>query len=649
MFKKILIANRGEIAVRIARACREMGITPVAVYSEADAHALHVRSMPEAHLLGPAPALESYLKIDAVIEAARRAGAEALHPGYGFLSERAALAEACVKAGIVFIGPPAGVIRSLGDKITSKKIAREAGVPVVPGSDGGSTDLDSLERAAKSMALPILIKASAGGGGKGMRVVRDAAEMRPALEGASREAGAAFGDATVFLERYLENPRHVEVQILADAHGHVVALGERECSLQRRHQKIWEESPSPGLHPDKRASLLESACKAARAAGYVNAGTVEFIVDSRSDFYFLEVNTRLQVEHPVTELVTGLDLVKLQIRVAAGEKLPFTQEDIRPRGHAIEVRLYAEDPAHGYLPTSGRLEVFEPPVGPGIRNDVGVGPGDEVGIHYDPMLAKLIVSAESREEALARLAVALADYRIAGLTTNLEFLRWLCERPEVRAGETTTGYLDAHPYRPEAPVPPAAWLDAAALVLAGVADPGGVSAWRPGRQDIPVRTRTGDLETLTLLSNTSGNTWRASRGALSTEWTLDSRGRGSAVLAGASGERVELRWSRTGDAAWIQAGGISGVVSLAPALAEESVHHGHHGPASLTAPMPGAVIRVMVSEGDTVEEGQRMLVLEAMKMEHTMAAPARGVVRKLPFKVGAVVPLGAVLVEMEEE
>ncbi|HZT42495.1 MAG TPA: acetyl-CoA carboxylase biotin carboxylase subunit [Chthonomonadaceae bacterium] len=468
---RLLIANRGEIAVRILRACRERGISPIAVFSEADRDALHVALADAAFCIGPAPAVESYLAPEKIIEAARKAGADALHPGYGFLSENADFAAACAEAGIPFVGPPAEVIRLLGDKSAAKRRMVAAGVPVVPGYAGEDQSEKRLRAEAKQIGPPLLIKAAAGGGGRGMRVVTALAEFGDLLDEARREAQAAFGDDRVLLERYIERPRHVEFQIFGDTQGHVVHLFERECSIQRRHQKIIEESPSPALTPELRARMGEAAVRVGAAAGYVNAGTVEFLLEERLDgdhnFYFLEVNTRLQVEHPVTELITGLDLVKLQLSVAAGEPLPFSQEQVTASGHAMEVRIYAEDPAAGFLPSVGRLAQWIKPSGPGVRVDSGVVRGSEVTPYYDPMLAKLIVRGADREETLARLEHALMEFAVLGVQTNIPYLLAILRHPDFRAGNISTGFLAEHfaGWKPPADLPAEVLLALAAESL----------------------------------------------------------------------------------------------------------------------------------------------------------------------------------------
>ena len=442
MFKKILIANRGEIAVRVLRACRELGIRSVAVYSEVDRASLHVRLADEAYAIGPAASRESYLRIDKLMEVARRVGCDALHPGYGFLAENAALPRACGEAGVVFIGPPAEAMEALGSKTAGRQLARRSGVPTVPGTNDPIEKPQEAQALAESMGYPVLLKAVAGGGGKGMRVVASDAEFESAWRNASSEAMNAFGDARLYLEKYLEKPRHIEIQIFADAHGRVVSLGERECSVQRRHQKVIEEAPSPVMTPELRKKMGEAAVRLARAGGYVNAGTVEFLVDAHLQFYFLEVNTRLQVEHPVTEQVTGLDLVKLQIAIAAGHRLPFEWETITPRGHAMEVRLYAEDPENNFFPSPGKILSRRAPSGPGIRLDEGVYEGWTVPNDYDPLLSKLIAWGNSREETVARLRRALEEYAITGIKTNAGLFRRILAEPDFLRGEIHTKWLD---------------------------------------------------------------------------------------------------------------------------------------------------------------------------------------------------------------
>ena len=442
MFKKILVANRGEIAVRVMRACREMGIPTVAVYSDVDRAALHVRRANEAYHIGPAAAAESYLDISKIIETAKRCGADAIHPGYGFLSERAAFARACRERGIVFIGPTPESMELMGSKTRARQAMQQAGIPFVPGSAGGIATAGEASQIAGSIGYPVMIKAAAGGGGKGMRLVHAAAELKSAFESASSEALRSFGDGEVYLEKYIENPRHIEIQILADEHGNCVHIGERECSVQRRHQKVVEESPSPLVDEAMRQRMGAVAVRVGKAAGYLNAGTVEFLADNQRNFFFLEMNTRLQVEHPVTELVYGIDLVQLQIRIAAGEKLPLKQEDVRPRGHAIECRVYAEDPENNFFPSPGKITRLMVPSGPGIRDDSGVYEGWTVPLDYDPMLSKLIAFGTTREQARARLLRALDEYFVGGIRTNLGLFRRILRDEKFVSGDLNTGFLD---------------------------------------------------------------------------------------------------------------------------------------------------------------------------------------------------------------
>jgi len=455
MFSKILVANRGEIAVRIMRACRELGVATVAVYSEADRGALHVQVADEAVFIGPAPALESYLNMERLVEAAHHTGAEAIHPGYGFLAENPEFVRLCEEAGLVFIGPDSKAMALVGDKIRARQVVEEVGVPIIPGMKKSFPNLEDYRQAAQEIGYPVMIKASAGGGGKGMRIVYQEEDLLPALEAGQREAKAAFGDEAVYLEKYLEEPRHVEFQVLADHEGNIVHLFERECSIQRRHQKIVEESPSLALDDDLRFRMGEAAKKVMQAVGYTNAGTVEFLLDKDKNFYFLEVNARLQVEHPVTELTTGIDLVHQQIRIAAGQRLSFSQEEINQRGHALECRIYAEDPAKNFLPSSGRIIYLREPVGPGIRHDGGVYAGFEVPIYYDPILAKLITWGETRDQACARMKKALEDYVILGIKTTIPFLREVVQHPAFLEGKISTHFIPRYfsEWRPRPPSP----------------------------------------------------------------------------------------------------------------------------------------------------------------------------------------------------
>jgi 3-methylcrotonyl-CoA carboxylase alpha subunit len=468
---RCLIANRGEIAVRIIRACRELGIASVAVYSEVDEHARHVRLADQAYAIGSAAPSESYLNIERLIEAARASGCDCVHPGYGFLSESPEFAQAVIDAGLTWVGPGVEAIRLMGVKTEARALMAQAGVPLVPGFQRDDATPAEFLEAAEQIGYPVMVKAAGGGGGKGIRVVHNASELPDALDAARREAEHAFGDPRLFLEKYIERARHIEVQVLADAHGNTVHLYERECSAQRRHQKVIEESPSPLLNDNQRAEIGAAGVRAAQAVGYVNAGTVEFIATPEGEFYFLEMNTRLQVEHPITELVTGLDLVKLQFSIAAGESLPFTQADIVQRGHAIECRLYAEDPENGFLPAIGTLHTFIPPAAPGIRVDSGIGSGDAITIHYDPMIAKLIVHDRTRADAIRRMQAALEETVILGTTTNLSFLRALLAHPTFEAGEVDTGFIEAH--LDDLTRPPAEPLLDIALIAAALRDLGG--------------------------------------------------------------------------------------------------------------------------------------------------------------------------------
>jgi 3-methylcrotonyl-CoA carboxylase alpha subunit len=659
-FNRILIANRGEIAARIIRACRALEIGAVAVFSEADRGALHVRLADDAVPIGPAPAAESYLRVDAIVDAALRAGCEAVHPGYGFLSERAELARACAAAGLVFIGPRAETIELMGSKIEAKRLAERAGVPTVPGYLGEDQRPESLREQAAVLGFPLLIKASAGGGGKGMRVVRALEEFNAALEGAGREARAAFGDDTVMLERLIERPRHIEIQVLADQHGHVVHLFERECSIQRRHQKIVEEAPSPALSPAARDQIGAAALRLAREAAYVNAGTVEFVLDPSGEFFFLEMNTRLQVEHPVTELTTGQDLVQLQIAIASGAPLPFSQEELGQRGHAIEARIYAEDPAT-MLPSTGRVLLFAPPAGEGVRNDAGIASGDEVSVFYDPMVAKLIVYGANRAVAIGRLQRALADYAVLGVETNIPLLQAIAAHPLFEQGQTKTDFLEQAGLAQGSSRPqgaPAEVLAAAALAMApdvpqaGQArDPWASGAWRPlGERTLLLREGQRDL----LVSMMpEGQGWRATLGPEQLDIEQPSVAPDELTLAirAAGTQRQErFRFARDGDALLIAWRGASYRVERTPALSVDMLAPrggAHAGHASLAAPMPGTVIRVLVEAGQQVEANQPLVVLEAMKMEHVVAAPYGGTVERVACAPGAVVTRGAVLVEIE--
>ena len=655
-FSKLLIANRGEISVRIIRACRELGIKTVAVYSEADEGAMHVRLADEAYLLGPAPATESYLNLERIVEVIEESGAGAVHPGYGFLSENAQLARAVEKAGAVWVGPSPEAMEKVGDKIRAKELARDARVPTVPGYAGEDESEERLAREAGEIGYPVLVKASAGGGGRGMRPVHRAEDFIEALQSARREAESAFGNGSVFLEKLVENPRHVEVQIIADHHGNVVHLYERECSIQRRHQKIVEEAPSPALDPQLREEMCAAAVRLAREAGYRNAGTVEFLLSKEGgDFYFLEMNARLQVEHPVTEFVTGVDLLYLQLAVAAGEQLPISQEEVVPRGSAIETRVYTEEEGTG-LPAGGVLRLFAPPEGPGVRNDTGVETGDEVSLHYDPMISKLIVSAPDREKAILRLRRALGAYTVLGVPTNLPLLRRIAEHPSFEAGETTIEFLQEHGLT-EAPATPRPPEEAVLLAAAG--DLSRASANQPEDPFSGGHWRLGGMTSLRYQSGEEEYRVEARRSAGGTlELRLGGREATAGVLFVGNG-RIQARLDDRHITGGFAVDGADVLVSLdgesyrlskpsPPEVDDEGSGGAETGGAKLAAPMPGTVVKVLVNEGDEVEEGQLILVLEAMKTEHSIAAPHGGVVSSLPYDEGDGVPGGAVLVELEE-
>jgi 3-methylcrotonyl-CoA carboxylase alpha subunit len=653
MFSKILIANRGEIAVRIIKTCREMGVLSVAVYSDADADALHVRLADEAYPLGPAPALQSYLNIPAILGAASKSGADAVHPGYGFLAENPAFASAVVQEGFVWIGPPAEVITLMGDKVRAKAVAAEAGVPTVPGYSGEDDGPDRIAEESDRIGYPVMLKAAAGGGGKGMRAVSSSQGLVAALEGAKREAAAAFGDDRIFLEKLLVRPRHIEIQVLMDAAGRAVHLGERDCSIQRRHQKVVEEAPSPVVDAARRAAMGAAAVQLARASGYVNAGTVEFLSTSQG-FYFLEMNTRIQVEHPVSEAVTGVDLVRLQIEIAAGSDLPFRQEDIEIRGHAIEARIYAEDPENGFLPSTGILRVFSPPTGENVRNDAGVYAGSEITPYYDPMLAKLIVSASTRRDAVARLQDALHRYRVDGVKTNLAFLRWLTASQAFRDGEVDVNFLDRQWHSAaERLLPPEVLILASMSQILAVGINGEAAAdpwrwtdgWRPFGASRTYRYLGDRTEERVIVSPQGNQCWRTKIGnhsyvvrevhASPGELHLDVDG---TRVAGAVtiDEALEVTWK--GDS-----------YRLVTGLAEELTATGGSVVAggALTAPMPGTVVKVSVEAGQTVTAHQPLLILEAMKMEHVVEAPYAGVVHEVLFSKGDLVAGGVPLVRME--
>jgi 3-methylcrotonyl-CoA carboxylase alpha subunit len=663
LFSRILIANRGEIACRVIRTARRLGITTVAVYSEADRNALHAELADEAWLIGPAAPRDSYLNIEAILDAARDSGAKAVHPGYGFLSENADFAEACEVAGIVFIGPPAAAMRTMGSKAEAKDLMQRHGVPLVPGYHGADQNPARLLHEAERVGFPVLIKASAGGGGRGMRVVGSAAEFDAALAGAKREATAAFGDDRVLIEKNLLRPRHIEIQIFADRHGNTVHLFERDCSIQRRHQKVLEEAPAPGLDRAQRSAMAETATAAARAVGYVGAGTVEFIAEG-GDFYFIEMNTRLQVEHPVTEAVTGLDLVEWQIRVAAGEPLPICQPDLALHGHAIEARLYAEDPQRGFLPQTGTLHGLRLPPPELARVDTGVGQGDTVTPYYDPMIAKVIAWGEDRAAAVGRLRRALAETAVLGVGTNLEFLGRVATHPEFVSGAVDTDFIERHrtaliPPRRPAPdtVLAAAALsrilareDGAKAAASRSGDPfspwARVDGWQlNGRGHQELIFRDGAEERLVCARGHAGS-WllqfddRATlaEGERRADATL------SMLLDGAR-KRITVLEHAAETAVFLD--GVSWRFTEIDPLAARTGEDPTAG--RLTAPMPGRVTQLMVEPGVSVRRGQPLMVIEAMKMEHTVTAPADGVVEAVRFAPGDLVDEGAELIALAPE
>jgi len=637
MFSSLLIANRGEIACRVIRTARRLGIRTIAVYSDADAHALHVEMADEAVRIGPPPVRESYLKSDAILAAAMQTASEAIHPGYGFLSENAEFAQSCATAGILFVGPPPSAIRAMGLKDQAKALMAKAGVPVVPGYLGEDQSPKRLAEEAERTGYPVLIKAVAGGGGKGMRRVESKREFAAAVEGAKREAASAFGDDRVLIEKYVSRPRHIEMQVFADNHGHAVHLFERDCSLQRRHQKVIEEAPAPGMPPAMRAKMGEAAVKAAQAVGYSGAGTVEFIADAseglKADrFWFMEMNTRLQVEHPVTEAITGLDLVEWQLRVASGEKLPLAQKDIRLNGHAIEARLYAEDPQHDFLPSTGTLERLHLPESV-VRVDSGVREGDAVSPFYDPMIAKVIAHAETREAAAAKLAHALEEAQIAGLRTNTAFLIRALKHPDFVAGDIDTGFIPRHQAQliPPKSDPSLHLLAQAAMFLIQERERAHRSADPWDRED-GFRLVGEARETVDF---TVGGHRKSVRLVRRHDGTLE-----MADAAPAETHRNAVRL-RSGDIAVFDRGETWTLSLFDPFAAADE-----QGSASdrVTAPMPGKVIQVLVRPGETVKRGAALAVLEAMKMEHTLSASADALIATVDVSPGDQVNEGAVIV-----
>ncbi len=657
MFESILIANRGEIACRVIATARRLGIRTVAVYSEADAHSRHVELADEAYPIGPAPARESYLVGSKIIDVARRSGAQAIHPGYGFLSENAEFADACAEAGVVFVGPPASAIRAMGSKSAAKALMESSGVPLVPGYHGSDQAVATLKAAADAIGYPVLIKASAGGGGKGMRIVEDAAEFEAALGLAKGEARSSFGDDQVLVERYLTHPRHIEIQVFGDTHGNMISLFERDCSIQRRHQKVLEEAPAPGLSPERRRVMGEAGCAAARAVGYVGAGTVEFIVEGDA-FYFMEMNTRLQVEHPVTEMITGQDLVEWQLRVAAGERLPLLQDELSINGHAIEARLYAEDPARDFMPSIGTLRHFGTPIqGPHVRIDTGVRSGDAISMHYDPMIAKLIVWDRDRASALQRLTRALDECAIVGISSNVGFLRAIATHPAFAAAELETGFIAQHAdaLAASAGSTPRAVLAAAVQAVMATeqqAAPGDPfspwstgSAWRlGGGGHRPVFLREG-TETITVravslpsgavrLDLPDGPGEIGPRRPSDTDTTL-----------WLDGIKRSLRVVRQGSDITVIAHGRSYALQIVDPLSPKGAAAEAGG--QLTAPMSARIISVDVEAGQAVRRGAVLVVLEAMKTQMRISSPADGTVTAVHCAVDDQVEEGATLVSFE--
>jgi 3-methylcrotonyl-CoA carboxylase alpha subunit len=664
-FDTLLVANRGEIACRVMRTARAMGLRTVAVYSDADANARHVREADEAVRLGPAAARESYLKVEAVVEAARRTGAGAIHPGYGFLSENGAFVEALDAAGITFVGPPASAIAAMGDKSAAKARMANAGVPLVPGYHGDDQDDALLKSEADKIGYPVLLKASAGGGGKGMRVVESGEQFQAALDGCRRESQAAFGDTRMLIEKYLTQPRHVEVQVFCDSHGNGVYLFERDCSVQRRHQKVLEEAPAPGMSPELRREMGEAAVRAAKEIGYVGAGTVEFLLDKDGSFYFMEMNTRLQVEHPVTEMITGQDLVEWQLRVAMGEALPLQQDELTITGHSFEARLYAEDPEQDFLPATGKLERFAMDLqGAGldprqVRLDSGVETGDVVSMHYDPMLAKLIVHGDDREQALATLNRALAALDVQGVVTNRAFLQRLATHPAFRNVELDTRFIEKNEATLFAP------KQYSIEEYAGAALIGLNQLARECESDSPWDRHDGfrlnaphtirislcdpahvqDEENVVVVEGTretDADPWHLTIGSETLTARLQHL-EGDAVAVTLNGHRRRLQARRDGN-----------VVVMVDPRGEtrlfwrriDAIDHGHHeAESTLTAPMHGTVVALLVEAGQKVEKGMPLMVMEAMKMEHTMTAPADGHVESFHFNAGDTVGQGDVLLE----
>ena len=658
MFTKILIANRGEIACRVIATCQRLGIATVAVYSDADRDARHVRLADEAVAIGPAPARESYLRADAILDAARRTGAQAIHPGYGFLSENADFAQACAEAGIVFIGPSAAAIRAMGDKSAAKALMQQAGVPLTPGYHGDAQEPSFLRGQADGIGYPVLIKASAGGGGKGMRKVEDSAAFTDALASCQREAQSAFGNAHVLVEKYVERPRHIEIQVFGDSHGNVVYLFERDCSVQRRHQKVLEEAPAPGMTAERRAAMGKAAVDAARAVNYVGAGTVEFIAGPDGDFYFMEMNTRLQVEHPVTECITGTDLVEWQLRVASGAPLPLQQEQLQINGHALEARLYAEDADKGFLPSTGTLRHLRLPAGSAhVRVDAGVEQGDAITPFYDPMIAKLIVWDVDRDAALRRMQQALAECEVVGVTTNAAFLRRLVMTDSFANAKLDTALIEREQAAlapRQGAADPALW--ALAAVAAVSTEPAASVDARDPHSPWQARDgwRLGQRAARRLTLEQGGTQQVVAVEGHGEAWSIEVDGTPVSATGRLLGERLALQVGETlhrtrvvRDGSELYLFGNDGVqrFTLHDPVSEADQSVADAG--SLVAPMPGRIVATLLAPGTQVVRGTPLLVLEAMKMEHTLQAPADGTVQGYRVKAGDQVADGAVLVDFE--
>lgn len=667
MFGTVLIANRGEIACRVIRTARRLGIKTIAVYSEADEGSLHVAMADEAYLIGPAEAKDSYLRVDRILEAAERSGAEAIHPGYGFLSENAEFAEACAAAGVVFIGPSPAAIRAMGSKSAAKAIMETAHVPVVPGYHGAAQDLAVLRRAAEEIGFPVLIKAVAGGGGRGMRIVASPEDLENAVEAARREASSAFGDGTLLLEKYLVRPRHVEVQVFGDRHGNVIHLFERDCSVQRRHQKIIEEAPAPGVDKSLRARLGQAAVDAAHAIDYEGAGTVEFLLDQDGSFYFMEMNTRLQVEHPVTEMISGVDLVEWQLRVATGEPLPLKQDGVNASGHAFEARIYAEDPARDFVPAAGQLRHLRfPSEGPHVRVDAGVRQGDAVGVHYDPLIAKLVVWDGTRDAALSRLRAALAEVQVVGPATNVSFLSAVAGHAAFAVSDLDTRFIERHhgDLFPETGEVSSRFLALACLDVllrraleARTAARQSTDPYSPWHSTAGWRLNDDNYHVLTFLDGDATKDvtvhYRGSHVLLE----LPGRAEPMAawgeledcgdLVARLDGTRVRTTVVRHGDDITIMFGGTSHRLRIDDPAARAELQEPQAG--LLTAPMPGKVAAVLARPGEFVTRGTTLLVLEAMKMEHAVTAPADGIVSAIHYEEGEQVVEGAELISFANE